>query len=265
MAEAFIFCGPTLPLSAMQDRFGLAATNGSFTLENGSKITFLPPVAEGDVLERVALKPAIIGIIDGYFEKVPSVWHKEILYAMTQGIHVLGASSMGALRAAELSAFGMEGVGEIYDAFARNLLTDDDEVAVVHGPAELGYPSLSEAMVNIRQTLNAAIEADIVSREEGALLIRIAKGFFYKHRTYKNMLESAFRYGINEQRLATLEKWIAVNRLDQKQADALELVKIIIERLNRQLEKKQVLYHFEETILWKNARNITGHKDSDAS
>ena len=64
-------------------------------------------------------RPAVIGIIDGYFEIVPTVWHKEILWAMAQGIHVFGAASIGALRAAELDAFGMRGIGRIYEAVPR--------------------------------------------------------------------------------------------------------------------------------------------------
>ena len=53
-------------------------------------------------LSRGAGAAEAIGIIDGYFERVPSVWHKEILWAMAEGIHVFGSASMGALRAAEL-------------------------------------------------------------------------------------------------------------------------------------------------------------------
>jgi hypothetical protein len=63
-----------------------------------------PPVRQGDVYLATLERPSAIGIIDGYFEGVPSVWHKEILWAMSHGISVLGASSMGALRAAELGA-----------------------------------------------------------------------------------------------------------------------------------------------------------------
>ncbi len=44
--------------------------------------TFLPPVAEGDVYRVAEERPPVIAIIDGYFERVPSVWHKEILWAM---------------------------------------------------------------------------------------------------------------------------------------------------------------------------------------
>ena len=47
----------------------------------------------------IAHRPRAIGIIDGYFQQVPSVWHKEILWAMAQGVHVFGSASMGALRA----------------------------------------------------------------------------------------------------------------------------------------------------------------------
>ena len=62
---------------------------------------YLPPVAQGDVYRAALRRPKAIGIIDGYFERVPAVWHKEILWAMAKGIHVLGSASMGALRAAD--------------------------------------------------------------------------------------------------------------------------------------------------------------------
>ena len=77
----------------------------------------LPPAARGDVYRASLSKPTAIGIIDGYFQGVLSVWHKEILWAISQGIHVFGSSSMGALRAAELQAYGMVGVGRIFEDF----------------------------------------------------------------------------------------------------------------------------------------------------
>jgi len=42
----------------------------------------------------------VIGVIDGYL-RWATVWHKEILWAMAEGIHVFGAASIGALRAAD--------------------------------------------------------------------------------------------------------------------------------------------------------------------
>ena len=43
----------------------------------------------------------------------------------------------------------MRGVGKIFEAFRDGDLEDDDEVAVVHGPAEFGFREISVAMVNI--------------------------------------------------------------------------------------------------------------------
>ena len=98
----FIFTGPTLRPEASRKILDAI---------------YLPPVSQGDVYRVAVKKPFAIGIIDGYFDRVPAVWHKEILWAMTQGIHVFGAASMGALRAAELAPFGMQGIGWIYEAF----------------------------------------------------------------------------------------------------------------------------------------------------
>jgi hypothetical protein len=77
----------------------------------------LPPVAQGDVYRATQRNPSAIGIIDGYFSGAPSVWHKEILYALSRAIPVFGSASMGALRAAELHDYGMQGVGQIFEAY----------------------------------------------------------------------------------------------------------------------------------------------------
>ena len=128
-------------------------------------ITYLPPAAEGDIYRAARQGPRAIGLIDGYFEAQPAVWHKEILWAMSEGIHVFGAASMGALRAAELWSFGMVGAGVIYRAYRRGTLIDDAEVAVLHGPAELGYPSVTEALVNVRANLSRARARGVLSNE----------------------------------------------------------------------------------------------------
>src|SRR5205814_1005092 len=112
--------------------------------------TYLPPVACGDVAALLPRAPAAIGIVDGFFDERPAVFHKEILHALARGVRVFGASSMGALRAAELHGFGMQGVGRIFEAFRSGELEDDDEVAVVHGDAGIAFAPTSDAMVNLR-------------------------------------------------------------------------------------------------------------------
>lgn len=149
-----------------------------------------PPVRQGDVYLACKKRPRAIGIIDGYFETIPAVWHKEILWAIKQGIQVFGAASMGALRAAELSAYGMQGVGKVFEAYASGELEDDDEVAVLHGDKSHGYPALSEAMVNIRQTLTAAAAVGVISPEQAEIAGNKVKGLHYSRRHLDSVLAS---------------------------------------------------------------------------
>src|SRR5262247_1899294 len=144
---SYIFSGPSLPPS-LAPRY--------------PDITWLPPVQQGDVYRAARLRPALIGIVDGNFETVATVWHKEILWAMAQGIHVYGAASIGALRAAELAPFGMHGVGVIYQQYQTSELLDDDDVALLHGPADLDYVEVTEAMVNVQATIDRAQQLSII-------------------------------------------------------------------------------------------------------
>ncbi len=177
------------------------------------------PVRQGDVYLATLEHPAAIGIIDGYFEGVPSVWHKEILWALRQGIPVLGAASMGALRAAEMDAFGMIGVGEIYAAYRDGEIVDDDEVALLHGPEELGYPGLSIAMVNVRATCRAAVSDGVIGVEAAMKIIKLAKEQFYKMRTWASIF-----CGAGSEVPDALADWISAHEVDQKRLDAEALV-----------------------------------------
>jgi hypothetical protein len=229
----------------------------SITLEDARHeldATYLPPVSEGDIIRLASSDPPqTIGIIDGYFENVPSVWHKEILFAMKRGIHVFGAASMGALRAAELHPFGMEGVGAIFEAYRDGLIEDDDEVAVIHGPAELGYPALSEAMVNIRRTLSDALSHHVIGQASYQRLEELAKALPYKDRNYANLMNLAREYGLDRRELEAFSFWLPAGRADQKRDDAIQLLRTLRHRTKAQTAPKRVRYHFEHTTLWERA------------
>jgi hypothetical protein len=180
---AVIFAGPSLPPSARPP-----AT---------PQLEWRPPAGQGDLYRAAIARPAVIGLVDGHFDAVPSVWHKEILWAMCQGIHVCGSATIGALRAVELAPFGMKGVGRIFEAFRDGFLQDDDEVAVLHGPEELDYPPLTEAMVNIRATVERAVRDAVIDSMTAAALIEAAKSLFYKDRTYEAILQEAGRGGLD--------------------------------------------------------------------
>ncbi len=237
---AYVFLGPTLPVAAARSVLGAV---------------YLPPVRHGDVWRVAAYcNPSAIAIIDGYFEHVPSVWHKEILWALSQGIPVYGASSMGALRAAELEQFGMVGVGRIFAAYRDGVLApytgepfeDDDEVAVVHGPAESGYPS-SEAMVNIRCTLAKAADEGVISGQTRDHLAHIAKGMFYKERTYANLFNHASDIVGSAEDVDALRAWLPQGKVDQKREDALEILRHLRET---PIDAPDARFRFEPTTMW---------------
>jgi hypothetical protein len=209
---------------------------------------YLPPVRQGDVLRVLASRPSAIGIVDGSFDTVPSVWHKEILTALSRGVYVFGAGSMGALRAAELQQFGMVGIGRIFEAFRDGRLEDDDEVAVIHGPADAGFIQFSDAMVDIRDSLRAAAARGVIAAELAERLITIGKDLYYVHRTYRRIIEDALHAGEDPAALASLEEFLSQHGPSLKQRDAITLLDHLEAFARYQPAPLQVDYHVERTI-----------------
>jgi hypothetical protein len=218
----------------------------------------LPPVRQGDVYRvgRVT-KPDAIGIIDGYFSHVPSVWHKEILWALAAGIPVYGAASMGALRAAELAQFGMVGVGRIFEAYRDGVLEpfdepfeDDDEVAVLHGPPELGHRAMSEALVNIRCTLARATEQGVIDAMTRNRLIRAGKALFYQERSYERILGETADSG-DALDIERLRAWLPRGKVDQKRTDAILMLQVL--QAAKPMDGR-VCYTLAESTLWERTK-----------
>ncbi|HEV8327543.1 MAG TPA: TfuA-like protein [Nitrospiraceae bacterium] len=223
---------------------------------------YLPPVSQGDVYRVALRRPFAIGIIDGYFDRVPAVWHKEILWAMAQGIHVFGASSMGALRAAELAMFGMEGIGWIFQAFRDGILEDDDEVAIAH---KADYTPLSEAMVNIRRTLEKAEIEGLVSSSSRLTLTSATKQLYYPDRTYPRILAEARRMGLPSPELARFEESLSTCRVDQKREDAIAMLRAVRCKFQQDPVPKSVEYFFESTYGWEELKHQAGLLDMKSS
>lgn len=203
---AIVFLGPTLPVAAAH--------------AGHPDAVYLPPVGEGDLVSALAeYRPRMVGIVDGVFYWQPPVWHKEILYALEQGIAVFGAASMGALRAAECDAFGMVGVGEVYRRYKSGELTDDDEVALVHDGPENGWRARSEPLVNVRATLEAAAAESRLGQATVDAVVAAAKALWFPQRTRERILASARADGVpmedlDAARFALEDRYVDVKRLD---------------------------------------------------
>lgn len=208
--RTLVFTGPTLPAAEVAARLPGA--------------TVLPPVAVGEILTLARRRGvAQIAIIDGYFERMAAVWHKEILIAIERGIVVWGAASMGALRAAELAPFGMHGVGAIYRGFATGALVADDEVAVAHLPAAYGYRATSDALVNLRDGI---ARAPMLTTRARARLIELARARFYRERSWDALIRDARDAGLPRRAIDGLAGW---PKPDRKAADA----RLLLRRLGR--------------------------------
>jgi hypothetical protein len=213
-----IFVGPTLARAEVAARLPDADVR--------------PPVAVGDVLALLGKRGVKrIAIIDGYFERMAAVWHKEILLALERGIEVWGAASMGALRAAELAPFGMRGAGAIFRAYVRGALgksgpvrhglpplVAEDEVAVAHLPAEAGYRPVSDALVNLRYGIHTASGLSAAGR---AKLVELARAPFYRERSWAQLATDARAAGLPK---ATLAALAAAPHPDRKAMDARSLL-----------------------------------------
>jgi hypothetical protein len=177
------------------------------------------PAAQGDVARAVLDGATAIGLVDGNFEAVASVWHKEILFALGQGVALLGSSSMGALRAAECEPFGMRPVGVIAEAYTCGTLDDDAAVALTHGPAELGYVPFTEPLVDVEPTLARLRALHLLSAADHDAILARARSLYFKDRT-----DEAMFVGMPVTLAAYRE-----HRVGQKTLDAL----LLIEELRR--------------------------------
>lgn len=206
--DVVVFLGPTLPVREARRVL---------------KATYLPPARQGDVFRALVSRPKVIVLIDGVFEGVPAVWHHELRAALASGVHVVGASSMGALRAAELHAEGMLPVGQIAGEYVSGKRTDDADVVLLHGDADSGYQPLTVPLVNVEATLTRATRTRVLTPTEARLLRKRAAALFFKQRTWRALVEVP---AWSASRRASVLAWLRANVVDQKARDARHALRV---------------------------------------
>jgi hypothetical protein len=194
--------------------------------QNRDRAHIYAPATLGSVFQAVLAGYKVICIIDGYFGNAPSVWHKEILFALKSGVAVCGASSMGALRAAELHAYGMVGFGWVYRAFRLGALQDDDEVCVLHAVPELNFEPLSEAMVNIRRSVRGMRTRGLMSRQSEVHIVSSLKELHFSIRTL-SAVRSAFEHEFGNKGAAKFDLYES-GKVDVKALDAERMLSAVL-------------------------------------
>ncbi|MFD8964312.1 TfuA-like protein [Streptomyces sp. NPDC059568] len=180
-----------------------------------------PPIRHGDLFDSGIAATDTVVIIDGLYHHTPALRHKEIIWTLGRGVRVIGAASIGALRAAELAGCGMVGVGEIYDAYAAGRIEGDDEVAVGQS-TDTDLRSVTWPLVNLRHVLKLAVAADVIGADEAADVLGGLRAVHYPHRSLTAVSAISREQGAEE-----FARWLT-SRLaedrhfgDLKRADAL--------------------------------------------
>lgn len=128
--KPIIFGGPSL--------LGLKLDDEMFEIK--------PPVRAGDLNSFMTGNETVL-IVDGLFGSKMSISVVECLDFLNKGGHLLGCSSMGALRAADCYNKGMIGLGGVFLGFLSGYYHSDADVAVRY--REDNYQEISISLVHI--------------------------------------------------------------------------------------------------------------------
>lgn len=210
------------------------------------------PAKAGDLAGAVIDGFQCIGLVDGLFGEVAAVWHKEILFALERGARVLGSSSMGALRAAECAAFGMEPVGNIARDYCTGVQNDDAWVALRHAPEEFDYAPFTLPMVDVECTLNRLRKLALIDETEHDALQCAAVVTHFAERD----LHAIFGCDGNMtfSRKETLKAMFDENFVSQKKLDALSLIE---ELQNPKPFLTEPLWRLNQSVSWRRLMEAT--------
>jgi hypothetical protein len=167
--KAVVFFGPSIEAERVDQL--LSATHAG-------------PVKRGDLHD--ARDFDLVIILDGEFGQNLSVSPKEILALLDAGRTVIGAASMGALRASELDHFGMIGVGWIYRRFKRSPVRRDDDVALTYSPVD--GRAVTIPMVNVEFWTECLTRLGQLSAGEAKRVCRAARSIFFAERTEETLM-----------------------------------------------------------------------------
>jgi hypothetical protein len=218
MGKPIIFLGPSLSHEKARKIFDA---------------DYRPPARKGDFLRLAAdfdVVEMAIGFVDGVFlQDYPPTPIEVYHLARKNGVLLVGAASLGALRAVELEKFGMVGIGKIFQLYKTGKVNADDEVAVTFA-SEGDYQLQSEAMIDIRYNLYLAHKKGVINEKAKSMLVRLAKEIYFPHRKYTYILEEARnRYPMLESEINSFGGYIRSNRKSLKEMDAIRLVKYLKE------------------------------------
>lgn len=194
-----------------------------------------PPVQRNDLYKDIADGVRIIVIIDGKFHHDLAISCGEIMDALRCGLSVYGASSMGALRAADMHPFGMYGFGEIYEFIKTSDAFRDDFLGQTFDE-ENDCRSLTIPYVDFYFNLKNLSSRGVVSSFDFKKLLKIFEKLHYSKRDWASLRHAILKHRGDQGTLLKSAETALLKMGSQKRRDALGLLKTVSSR-QRDVEK----------------------------
>jgi hypothetical protein len=195
-----VFLGPSLSRDEAADILPMAV--------------IAPPARRGDfdAIDEGGVDEVIL--IDGVmiYDHPPSPSETHRLVA--RGIRVVGASSLGALRAVELHTHGVEGVGWVYEQVRDRIISADDELVARLDPRTGRAQTIF--VVNLRYAMAELADIGEVTAALADAAIRAVTALHFEDRTPHAVVDIAVTHGMTP---ATAQR-LFDPRFDIKAADA---------------------------------------------
>jgi hypothetical protein len=183
-----------------------------------------PPIRHGDLFDPQITADDTVVIIDGVYHHSPAVRHKELVWTLGRGVRVVGTASIGALRAAELHAFGMIGVGAVWHAYVEGRLDGDDEVAVAQSTDDAR--ACTWPLVRVRQVAGTARTEGVIDADQETQIVDALAGVYYAHRTLHAVKRLGQRIAPEFTHWLTQALTVDAHSGDVKRADALDAIEL---------------------------------------
>ena len=188
-------------------------------------LVFARPAAQDDVFFALLEGFRDILLIDGYFYHRYALTIFEILVALLEGVNVFGASSLGAIRAIELGAYGMRGQGYVHEVLSAQKVVQYHLVAQTYDSSD---QPLSIPPIALHRFLEQAEVDHLVDAETRQRCMNLVEGLHFSELSFGRAFrawEASETIRIETVReLAALFERLGADAFDVKRHDARALL-----------------------------------------
>lgn len=187
-------------------------------------VKWLGMAKRGDVAKARDNGAEHILLLDGHMVDQYPPSPKEVAEVIADGALVVGAASLGALRAVELMPLGMLGLGWVYNRFAAGDLTAEDELLTVQ---DVKGASLSVPAINVRYGLEKLAIKGIIGGMTMCSALRSIKSVYFPYRTKSKVEEILLEAGLQR----TEVDYILSMHCNIKHKDSMLALKFVMDSL----------------------------------